>query len=160
MTEHPAKTIHESATAARDLAHLFIGERIDYGTSRQVYAVENDPTLVIKWEYDGKRFQNQQEWLVWEAIKTFPETARWFAPCVDISPNGIWLLQKRCLKLPKDRYPKELPDFLGDLKYTNFGLLGKQVVAMDYGVMSISRLMWFRRKMVKAKWWGEDPING
>jgi hypothetical protein len=160
MTAHPSIAIHESPTACRDLAHLFVGTRVGYGVSRHVFSVEHDPTLVIKWENEGKMFQNQQEWLIWQSIKGFPETARWFAPCVDISPNGIWLLQKRCLKIPKEKYPKEMPDFLGDLKYQNFGLLGKRVVAMDYGVASISRLMWFRRKMVKTKWWGEDPING
>lgn len=157
---HPSELIHNQFTAARDLAHLFIGKPLGHGMSRHVYTVETDPTLVIKFEPEGKAFQNAMEWSVWQAIKDFHDMSRWFAPCVDISPNGVWLLQKRCKLLPIEKYPAKLPDYLGDLKYLNFGLLGKRVVAFDYGTLSVSRLMFFRKKLVKAKWWGEDPING
>lgn len=156
MAVHPAKDINEHVTASRDLAHLFVGSWLGGGMTRQVYTVEHDPTLVIKFENEGDHFQNIMEWRIWQEIKDFPAYAKWLAPCVAISPNGIWLLQKRAVTVPKDKYPKKLPDFLGDTKLLNFGRIGKRFVACDYGTPSIGRFFWKSRHMVKAKWWGEE----
>lgn len=147
---HLADKIHELPTTARDLTHLFLGEVLGSGMSRTVYAHAQDPSLVIKVEY-GDRFQNVLEWEVWQGIKDSP-MAKWYAPCVDISPNGIVLIQKRVQMIPREQYPKEIPAFFTDTKYQNFGMLGKQFVCFDYGTMNIIRNC-FTKRMQKADWW-------
>lgn len=157
MMAHPYEVIDDHKTSSRDLAHLFIGKQLGYGMSRHVYEMEHSPSYVIKWEAEGKDFQNALEWRVWQAVKDFPKYARWFAPCLDISPNGVWLIQEKVKLIPKNKYPKKLPDYLGDTKYMNFGLLAGKVVACDYGTPSFARLFSFNSKMTKTEWWGDHP---
>lgn len=154
---HPCDVLGDSKTATRDFAHLMIGQQLGYGISRHVYTLEHSPGFVIKWEAEGKDFQNVMEWRIWESVKKFPTYARWFAPCLDISPNGVWLIQEKVKILPKHKYPKKLPDYLGDTKYLNFGELRGKIVACDYGTPSLARLFFFNRKMTKTAWWGDHP---
>lgn len=153
---HLGDNIHEYPTGARDLAYLFLGPLIATGMSRTVYAHEQDKTLVIKYEHGNARWQNILEWEIWQCVKD-TKAAKWFAPCIDISPNGHFLIQKRAEKLPKHYFPKKVPVMLGDLKYDNFGMIGKQFVCVDYGTAHITALNLSlevkKIKMKKAKWW-------
>lgn len=80
--------------------------------------------------------------------------AKWFAPCVDISPGGIFLLQKRVETRPRSEYPKLIPSFFSDLKYSNYGWLNGQFVCCDYaGFVSTSMSHKWSGRMVKADWW-------
>lgn len=153
---HVVDEIDSSPTAARDLTMLFIGQLIGSGQNRNVYNCVQDPTCVIKHEPDGDEFQNVLEWRIWEAVKAYKEMAKWFAPCVALSGNGQFLIQKKITVLPRAKYPKKLPDWFGDTKYVNFGTYAGRFVACDYGYPSLCRLMWAQRRLTKAKWWSKD----
>lgn len=162
MAKHPCEIMHERFVDSRDLAHLFIGGLISYGMNRHVYKVERDPTIVIKYEPGGDEFQNVMEWRVWQACSNFSKLSKWLAPCVALSPNGVWLIQKRITIIPPEKYPKKVPAWMGDCKYANFGMLDGEFVACDYGMPSFSRLMSRQAKLEPASWWaGNGPTpNG
>lgn len=153
--KHPSKKLHNHPVATGDLAHLLLGEGIGYGQNRSVWALTFNPELVIKLE-GGSDFQNIMEWNIWKGVKG-TKLEKWFAPCVAISPNGIWLVQKRITFPPRSAYPPKLPAFLGDLKYANYGKFGKQWVACDYGTPAIAWLMSKHLKETKADWWSKKP---
>lgn len=150
---HLADHIDKLPTTARDLTYLFLGEVLGNGMSRSVYAHERDKSLVIKVESGGNRFQNVLEWEFWQTVKD-TKMAKWFAPCVEISPNGIFLIQKRADMIPKNQYPKKIPKFFTDLKYQNFGMIGKQFVCFDYGTAHINAINnHLSTKLVTSKFW-------
>lgn len=140
-------------TVAKDLAYLFVGQELGHGMSRTAYTMEHDKTVIVKREVGGGFFQNIREWEIWKEVKDTP-FAKWFAPCVDISPNGIFLIQKRVTIVEKDRYPELMPKFFTDFKYQNYGILGKQFVCFDYGTMPL--LGSLTKGMKKADWWDAD----
>lgn len=156
-----------------ELEFLMLGNKIGEGVSRKVY-VMNDPRgwgwslettvpahldglsdeagspFVIKVEEPGGRFQNVQEWAVWTWVRGSP-MAKWFAPCVAISPCGLYLIQHRVEPLrPKDR-PKLLPEFLVDVHRHNLGLYDGRVVCCDYGT-GVAAIRTASRKMQRIKW--------
>lgn len=123
--------------------------------TRDVYECLQDKECVIKHEPRGDSFQNVLEWEVWNSVKG-TKFAKWFAPCIDISGNGLYLIQKKAEMIPESDYPKKIPHFLTDLKFKNFGKIGKQFVCVDYGTtvcLSISKSLTHETK--KAKWWKE-----
>lgn len=145
-----------TTTHARDLLGISVGEKIGRGLSREVFRYTPDKTCVIKVESDGDRFQNIIEWEVWRTVCDTP-LAKWFAPCVEISPNGIYLIQKRTEPIPLSRYPKEVPALLGDLKKENFGYLNNRFVCHDYGTMHITAInASLNTRFRKTKWWTEN----
>lgn len=156
--KHPCETLHDHPAGVSDLAHIMLGAPLGYGISRNVYALERDQTCVIKYEPSGDEFQNQAEWRIWQAVKN-TDLAKWFAPCIAISPNGLWLIQRRLTFPPRDQYPAKLPHFFPDTKYLNFGKLGKQWCACDYGTPAYGWLMHRSERLVSAKWWGEDSFG-
>lgn len=141
-------------TLGRDLAKMLVGAKIGFGSSRRVYEYELDKEIVIKEEGRYGSFQNIMEWEVWQAVKD-TKYAKWFAPCITISGNGLLLLQKRVEPLPRAQYPKKIPAFFTDKKYQNFGMLGKQLVCFDYGTLHRYTLTQLAKKMQKADWWDE-----
>lgn len=58
---HFAREINDKPISASEFADLVLGEKIGYGSSRDVYECRIDPTLVIKHE-TGSGFQNIIEW--------------------------------------------------------------------------------------------------
>ena len=110
---------------------LFIGEKLGEGCYREVFVYRMSPHWVIKYEFGEKSFSNVGEWEIWQEVKNDKKLARWFAPCIDISFSGSILIQARTEPITK--LPKELPDFLADLKPENFGRLNGRIVAHDYG---------------------------
>ena len=59
--------------------------------------------------------------------------AKWFAPCVDISPSGHFLIQKKCKPLIDIKcLPKNIPGFFTDVHWNNFGMLNGKFVCFDY----------------------------
>ena len=142
------------STTEKDFFHEMCGERLGGGMSRDVYLSALDPTVVIKFEADSGHFQNVMEWEVWQEVKE-TKYAKWFAPCVSISGTGTILIQKRT-KVVADRrkYPAKMPVFLGDFKYTNYGMYKGQLVAHDYGR---PRLLTegLSDRMKKVDWWAD-----
>lgn len=135
-----------------DLKGLLFGEALGIGVHRKVGVYLPDKTLAIKCAIETPNI-NVLEYETWFMVRD-TDCAKWFAPCIDISPCGIFLLQKRVEKLPKDQYPKMIPTFFGDLKYSNFGLLNGKFVCCDYGsFMYTSMVHKWSGKMKKADWW-------
>ena len=78
--------------------------------------------------------------------------AKWFAPCLFISPNGLFLIQEKAIPCPKAMFPEKVPACMGDLKYKNFGLIKGKFVCFDYGSMPITNYA-ITTQFKKADWW-------
>ncbi|MCK9370240.1 hypothetical protein M0R04_10070 [Candidatus Dojkabacteria bacterium] len=135
-----------------DLKTLLLGEVLGIGIHRKVGVYKQDESLVIKCAVETPNI-NILEDEIWMMVKD-TSIAKWFAPCVAISECGMFLLQKRIEKIPKEQYPKFIPSFFGDLKYRNFGMLNGQFVCCDYaGFISSSMSHKWSGKLKKAEWW-------
>lgn len=132
--------------SAVEFSDLVLGKILGHGISRNVYECKFDPTIVIKHEV-GSGFQNVTEWKIWEEVQYTP-MAKWFAPCLYISPNGLWMVQKRVSFMDHDKYPKRIPEFLNDIKYSNYGKIGKSFVCFDYGTIKTIRTRSLKLKKV------------
>lgn len=110
---------------------LFCGDKLGAGIHRTVFAHRMDPKLVIKVETSAHTFANIHEWQVWDEIGNDPKNRVWFAPCRWISHSGSVLIQDRTTPIKK--LPAELPNFLTDIKLSNYGRLRGKIVAHDYG---------------------------
>jgi hypothetical protein len=140
------------ASILRDLMNAACGVRLGRGIGRDVFVYDLNPRFVIKVERSG--FQNVVEWEVWKAVKGTP-FEKWFAPVRHISGLGTVLLMDRTLPASRSRYPKRMPVFLGDYKFSNYGLLNGRIVAHDYGSMvNISNGL--TKKMRRAEWWDAE----
>lgn len=138
-------------TAAKDLWSLVFGKKIGSGMSRVVYEYLPDPSYVIKEEKYVGHFQNVIEWEIWENVQYIPHIAKWFAPCLKISPNGMYLIQKKVTPAEANKYPKEIPYFFKDLKMDNYGLLNGKIVCCDYGTF-LREDHFDTKRMKKVKW--------
>lgn len=136
----------------RDWMGAALGKKLGGGIGRQVFVYDLYPNYAIKIEQSG--FQNVMEWEIWRAVKKIPGYARWFAPVHHVSGLGSILLMDRTLPAPRKAFPKVMPDFLGDLKYSNFGLLRGRLVCHDYGTL-VNFLHGFTGRITtrKADWW-------
>ena len=135
-----------------DLQEMLLGEILGIGIHRKTGVFKPNPGLVIKCATERPNINVLEEevWMMAEETSI----AKWFAPCVSISPCGIFLLQKRVEHRPKSEYPKTVPAFFGDLKYKNFGWLDGQFVCCDYaGFISTSMTHKWSSRMKKADWW-------
>lgn len=135
-----------------DLKSLVLGEMLGLGIHRKVGVFNPDASLVIKCaiEYPSTNILEDE---IWRMVKD-TEIAKWFAPCVYISPCGMFLLQKRVETKPKSEYPKYVPSFFGDLKFKNYGWIGKQFVCCDYASFVLTSMSHkWSGKMKKAEWW-------
>ena len=114
----------------KEAFRLLCGNKLGAGISREVYSSEILEDCVIKIEENAGYFQNIAEWTVWDIVKD-TKHAKWFAPCVAISPCGSVLVQKRTTASLK--YPKKLPGFLDDTSTANYGTYDGRFVCHDYG---------------------------
>jgi hypothetical protein len=130
MSEH----IYRNRHISEELFQLCTGDLIGEGEYREVYEWQGSDTgEVIKFEQNARCFQNIMEWETWCHVMDKP-IAKWFAPCISISPCGSILIMKRTEKLAEDLYPKKIPNFFTDTKFSNYGMLDNQFVCHDYGV--------------------------
>lgn len=116
----------------RELLEFLCGDRLGSGMSREVYRFAVAPQYVLKIETIEHRFQNVEEFRTWQAVEHTAH-AKWFAPCHAISGCGRFLLQHYAEPLAACALPAEVPAFFTDLKPSNWGRIGKQPVALDYG---------------------------
>lgn len=138
-----------------DLWGLIAGRKLGQGQYREVYEYLPDLDYVIKVEMGSRCFSNALEWHMWDDMKGLDHVRKWLAPCHSISPNGIYLLQRRTTR-PKE-YPDQVPCWMVDTKRANFGVLSTgQFVAHDYAGMMTNEYGASKR-MVKAKWWELEP---
>lgn len=133
---HEINANHYGPTITADFFRTMVGEKLGAGSAREVYRLAHDPTLVVKIENRAGSFQNILEHEMWQEVE-HTKWARWFAPCVTISPCGTILIQKATVPLPPGAFPKQLPNFFTDLRLNNFGRLDGRVVAHDYGLHSV-----------------------
>ncbi len=135
-----------------ELNDFLIGRRIGVGAFRYVYELRYDNRYVIKVASDEDgRAVNLLEWKVWCEVGSTP-AGKWFADVVGVSGGGKYLVQKKVEMLPRHQYPKEIPHFFTDTKYSNFGYLeGKGFVCLDFGSFNMFRGI--SAKMRKADWW-------
>jgi hypothetical protein len=127
-----------------------LGKKLGGGIGRSVFVYELNPRFVIKVEERG--YQNIIEWELWKLVKDMPPHRRWLAPCRSISGFGSILLMDRTLPAPRSKYPEKMPAWLGDYKYSNFGLLQGRLVCHDYGSF-VNQSNGVNGKMRKADWW-------
>jgi hypothetical protein len=130
---------------------LLATELIGRGASRNVFSCALRRDCVVKVEDGAKSFQNIVEWQTWMEVKETPQ-AKWFAPCVEISPCGSLLVMRRTEPVPKGQLPRRVPAFFTDLKHANFGLLDGRFVCHDYGVNNLTA-HGLLAGMAKAFWW-------
>lgn len=119
-----------------DFFNVMCGEKIGEGCHRSVFECKIRPDLVIKIEEDDYRyFANVLEMKFWNDYGFDKSVSKWLAPCEYMSPNGRVLLQKKCDPIPsKMKMPEKLPDFLNDIKRSNFGILNRKIVCVDYAI--------------------------
>lgn len=118
----------------RDGFNLLCGREVGRGMTRTVFECNVDKSLVVKVESAEVRthFQNMVEWLAWCRVAG-TDVERWFAPVVEMSPDGRLVLMKRVDPLPSRHRPTHMPAFFTDFKPNNFGVLDGRVVCCDYG---------------------------
>jgi len=114
--------------------NLLCGAKLGEGIHRRVFECTLDASLVVKVEHneDFPSFSNVYEFRNWEDCSEMKEVRKWLAPCVSISPCGLVMLQKRVIPLRDKELPKQLPEFLTDVKPCNYGWFNGHIVACDY----------------------------
>lgn len=135
-----------------ELFDFICEDKIGSGVYRDVYKLSFNDKYVIKVARDEQgRANNLLEERLWCEVMSTP-LANWFAPILQVSGAGKYLIQERVDGLPREKYPTMIPHFFTDTKYSNFGWLkGKGFVCCDYGSFNIFRGI--TKKMVKASWW-------
>lgn len=145
---------------AREALDVLCGKLLGTGIGRAVYELRHDPTRVVKIETTGGSFQNVVEWETWQAL-SYTEHARFLAPCHDISPSGIALIQARVRPLPEQAHDDarsrkllatKLPEYLTDLKRSNYGTIGGKLVCCDYGSNLLLNHGAFSSKLRRPEW--------
>lgn len=116
----------------KEVFRTVCGHKIGKGCYREVWSCTFDPTIVIKLERDSRSFCNVQEWENWQELQYQDNVKDWLAPCVEISPCGSVLLQKRVKPLSEKELPSKLPAFLTDIKPGNYGWYEDRIVCCDY----------------------------
>lgn len=135
---------------SRELLEFVCGDRIGAGMSREVFRFALDEAFVIKFEPIEHRFQNIEEITVWQTVQ-FTEFAKWFAPVKAISGCGRIMLQRYAEPIAACNLPPRVPSFFTDMKPSNWGTIGKQPVALDYG-RTLLATKGLTGRMSKANW--------
>lgn len=145
-----------TSEAVQAIEGALIGDEIGRGAFRIVYDCPLDPSVVVKVAFNsiGAR-HNIIENKVWDEVCEVPQFRKHFAPVISISDNGRFMVMKRA-DMPSDRklYPSKVPHFFTDLKYQNYGFIGKDFVCVDYASMILTNGFTLRTK--NAEWWGDE----
>lgn len=118
-----------------DLIDMLCGDFVGEGQSRIVFDCPLKKGWVTKIVKFPDCFDNILESELWHSVCDQPEVAKWLAPAGWISGNGRVMLQKKVVPISetnKKKIPAKIPAFLSDVKFANFGFLGKQLVSVDY----------------------------
>jgi hypothetical protein len=114
-----------------DAIRFLLGDKIGEGAYRAVYSFDMIPDTVIK-VTNSEEPCNILEMAVWNSVKD-TKYAKWFAPCLFISPEGGFLIQKRCVAMKyEDKIPIRIPSFFTDIKHDNWGFIDGKLVCHDY----------------------------
>jgi hypothetical protein len=136
----------------RDAFDLLCGTKLGGGEYRDVFECRIDPKLIVKVEiensYGWRSFNNVHEVNFWEYFGNVKSVAKWLAPIIYKSPDKRLIMQPRVERIPNDKLPKTLPEFLTDLKRENFGMLDDRIVCVDYAFHIIGA----KTKLKKVEW--------
>ncbi len=139
------------STSARDLRAMLIGAEIGRGSARTVSNCRLLPDVVIKAEFAAHSFQNIMEWEIWDRVQSVKHASGWFAPCVQISPCGLYLLQRKTEPIRFGELPEMIPAYFTDLKRENWGMLDGRPVCHDYGLL-LATEVGLTKRMKRAHW--------
>lgn len=143
--------VSERPFMTMDLLRFCFGNKIGEGAYRAVYDFDFKKGTVIKVATDERA--NIIEWNIWQACKSVPAYRKWLAPCIDISPCGHYLIQKKIKPVrPSDKLPKQLPTFFDDIKRNNWGWLAGKLVCHDYQFLERIIDISFNAGNRKAEW--------
>ncbi len=132
-TKEVYKFMKDTPEIITGLASMIIGNFIGEGEYRRVYEHSVDETLVVKIQ-NNNYFSNIIEWEIWNIVKG-TEHEKWFAPCTLLSYNGKILFQTKVEPINKYNehlIPDKIPYYFSDIKRSNFGFIGEQLVCHDY----------------------------
>lgn len=127
------------------------GELIGQGTYRDVYALKDNPRYVVKIERDMStgKFCNATEYVNWCDLRYWDFIEPWLCPCVRITETSQVLIQKRAKLIESvDQLPEKVPSIFTDLKRTNWGILNKRPVLLDYPYLRYT----MSQRMRTPKW--------
>lgn len=114
------------------LIDLIIGPYIGSGSFRDVYQHATNENWVVKIQRDDNQHSNIIEYELWGDI-VYTDYKKWFAPIHWMSHNGKVIIQEKTRPITKDDIlPDKIPSFITDVKQSNFGFIGKQLVCHDY----------------------------
>jgi len=135
-----------------ELSDTLLGEYLGEGSTRTAYEIRHDKTKVLKVakNVDGCH-DNILEYRIWKDICN-TEFSKYFAPIHGVSSSGMYLVMD---KVDTDRshkeYPIKIPVFFYDTKYTNYGFLNDNFVAIDYAMFNFTLALSSKTK--KADWY-------
>lgn len=139
-------------TEERELEEYLKGRWLGSGVYRDVYELSTDKQWVIKIAKEGGREINLIENRIWWEVFGTP-IQKFFSPVLSVSTAGKYLIQRRVKHPQKKDYPKELPAFFTDTKYSNFGIIEETqaFVCCDFGSFNMWRGI--KLKMKRVDWW-------
>lgn len=126
-----------STLTRMELIYAVLGQHLGSGCFRDVWSCAFDPSLVIKIEKEDHppHFDNTVEWKIWQEVQFDEDIAKWFAPCVGISPGGRVLVMKRTQPVTEAELEvaiPRIPRFFHDVHAKNWGRIGDRYVCHDY----------------------------
>ena len=134
-----------------EIEKLICDKWLGGGICRNVYEYRLNPKWVVKIALgDNGRKHNLIEDRIWEEIQN-SDYAKWFAPVIEVSEAGLYLIMAKVEHGRKQDYPKIIPHFFTDCKYNNYGWIGKNFVSCDYASTIITN--GFTKKTKKADWY-------
>lgn len=144
MTSEIFKKLTEDHNAAYGLLESLVGDYIGSGVCRDVYVNAFNEKQVIKVAKDGYgAIANAKEFDIWNEVMGFKNDLQWvkdwFCPVVSLSSNNSILIMERTFDKPKKKRPEEVPAFMFDVHYNNFGWLGNRFVCHDYAAIPFFR---------------------
>lgn len=143
-----AKFITQLPEIGFEMVNFVCGDLIGAGGSREVYEYNLDPKFVVKIDVAEDCGDNIVEWRIWNIVRhTTDGTKDWFAECTWISTNGRIMLQRKTkpLHTKYDKIPDKIPAYFTDIKESNFGWIGDNLVCHDYA-LSLERFSYFALK--------------
>lgn len=111
---------------------LVIGNYIGSGHFRDVYQHSTNPDWVVKLQRNDGQHSNIIEYEIWGDV-AYTDYKKWFAPIHWMSNNGKALIQEKTRPIKDvNEIPDKIPAFFTDVKLSNFGFIGEQLVCHDY----------------------------
>ncbi|WP_296076695.1 hypothetical protein [uncultured Agrobacterium sp.] len=124
------------------------------GTTRNVFEMRGDPTLVIKEMKEPFPIANVTEWIIWGAVRKMAddimgntpnaETQNLFAKCHNISQSGKYLIMERLspLKVTDTIVRSAFPDWINDSKRDAYGWSADGTMkVMDYAMIDFYEVL-------------------